>query len=95
MVNNIKGKVIEFSKQNEEVRSLIETGRRLNPTLKKDENTDYHFVLGVSDFEKFKDSHFIESLFGDVLMLEKYDKLTYTNKINPHNISYTIILDDI
>lgn len=35
MVNNIKGKVIEFSKQNEEVRSLIETGRRLNPTLKR------------------------------------------------------------
>ena len=95
MVKNIKGKVIEFSKQNEEVRSLIETGRRLNPSIKKNENTDYHFVFGVSDFEKFKDSHFIESLFGDVLMLEKSDKLTYTNKINPHNISYTIILDDI
>lgn len=34
MVNNIKNTVMEFSKENEEVRSLIETGRRLNPTLK-------------------------------------------------------------
>ncbi|MDU5978073.1 MAG: aminoglycoside 6-adenylyltransferase, partial [Finegoldia magna] len=49
MVNNIKNKVISFSNENEEVRSLIETGRRLNPSIEKDENTDYHFVFGVTD----------------------------------------------
>ena len=95
MSSNIKNVVLDFSKKDDDIRSLVETGRRLNPSIERDENSDYHFVLGVSDLEKYKDSHIIENMFGDVLMLEKSDKLTYTNKINPHNVSYTIILDDI
>ncbi len=95
MGNVIKDKVMEFANSNEEVRSLIETGRRQNPSIRSYENNDYHYVFGVSDFEKFKDSHFISTLFDDCLMLQKSDKLSYTNKINPNNVSYTIVLNDI
>lgn len=91
----IDERIIKFARDDDKIRSLIETGRRLNPSIKSRDEIDYHYVFGVHDLLDFKDPRYVEDIFEDLLLIRKADKISYSNKINPNNVNYNLVLDDI
>ncbi|MDY6065845.1 MAG: aminoglycoside 6-adenylyltransferase [Finegoldia sp.] len=94
-MTKINDRIKKFAKEDDKIRSLIETGRRVNPLINSQDEIDYHYVFGVHDLVDFKDPRYIEEVFNDLLLIRKSDKVSYSNKINPNNVNYNIVLDDI
>lgn len=86
---------IEYGQKEDNIRSMIQTGQRVNPMVAEDGLMDFEIVYGVNDLEAVKDYRAIDLLFQEILLLEKKDDFRFFNKNMGDNVTYHIVLDDI
>ncbi|MDA3931387.1 MAG: aminoglycoside 6-adenylyltransferase [Tenericutes bacterium] len=66
-------KVIDFAKNNDDVRAVVMNGSRVNANIKPDDYQDFDIVYYVREFHRFmEDKQFIKT-FGDILVIQTKD----------------------
>lgn len=86
---------MDYARKEDRIRSMVQTGQRVNPMLSEDGLMDYEIVFGVNEFEPFKEYRVIDHLFQEVLLLEKKTDFRFFNKNMGDSVTYHIVLDDI
>ena len=68
--DQVKQQILDFAKQDENIRAVIMNGSRVNPNIEKDIFCDYDIVCFVHDLDKYIGNQSWISLFGDLVIMQ-------------------------
>ena len=62
--------ILNFARQNDDIRAVVMNGSRVNPNAKKDPFQDYDIVYLVKDVQPYRRNWDVVRYFGDILILQ-------------------------
>ncbi|WP_018614824.1 aminoglycoside 6-adenylyltransferase [Segetibacter koreensis] len=89
----IKNLILEFSKQDERIRAVLLNGSRANQNIKPDKLQDFDIVFVVDNLESFTINHSWTNIFGERILFQLPDEMTFGNKDRyEENISFAYLM---
>ena len=76
----IKNLIIDFAKQDDRIRAVLLNGSRANPNIKPDRLQDFDIVFIVDNLESFTNDHSWTNIFGEKIIFQMPDEMTFGNK---------------
>ena len=89
----IKNLLLDFSKQDDRIRAVLLNGSRANPNIKTDRLQDFDIVFIVDNLESFTIDHSWINIFGEKIIFQLPDEMTFGDKGNyQEKISFTYLI---
>ncbi len=80
--NEIKNLIIDFATKDKRIRAVLLNGSRANPNIQHDKLQDFDIVFIVSSYEDFVSDHKWTNHFGEKLIHQLPDEMTFGNESN-------------
>ena len=78
----IKNLITDFAAKDDRIRAVLLNGSRANPNIQHDKLQDFDLVFIVSDHESFISDHNWTNLFGEKLIYQLPDEMTFGKENN-------------
>ena len=89
------GTLMRIVLDNKNLTALLETGRRMNLSLKQDNMPDYKIIIGVKDLNEIGLLETFQELIESSKILHKKKGLTMMNNYFGNVLRYIVVLEDI
>jgi aminoglycoside 6-adenylyltransferase len=76
----IKNLILDFATQDDRIRAVLLNGSRANPNIKPDLLQDFDIVFVVDRLESFTIDHSWTNIFGEKVIFQLPDEMTFGNK---------------
>jgi len=94
----IKNLVIDFTTNDDSIKVVLLNGSRANPNIQPDKFQDYDIVFIVNDIESFLSNHNWTNVFGEKLIFQLPEEMTFGEDITQKNeissFSYLMLFKD-
>ncbi len=89
----IKNLILVFAKQDDRIRAVLLNGSRANPNVKSDRLQDFDIVFIVDKLESFTTDHSWTNIFGEKILFQLPDEMSFGNEDNYHEkISFAYLM---
>lgn len=83
--NEIQKLIIDTAKSDDRIRTVLLNGSRANPSIQSDKFQDFDIVFIVSNFESFISDHSWTYFFGEKLICQLPDEMTFGGEDKDNN----------
>ncbi len=86
--------ILGFAEKDDRIRVVLMNGSRVNPSAKKDIFRDYDILNLVTDVQPFKDARYVTPHFGEAIMIEEPEGMTWPPPPGYGGYNYNMQLAD-
>ncbi len=86
--------ILSIAENDDQIRTVIMKGSRVNPNVKKDFFQDYDIVYIVKDIKSFTDNHCWINQFGELMILQMPETIEIIPPANNGCFSYLMQFSD-
>jgi aminoglycoside 6-adenylyltransferase len=90
--NEMQKLVMDLAKSDDRIRAVLLNGSRANPDIEPDKFQDYDLVFIVKSFDSFVSNHSWTDFFGEKLICQLPDEMTFGKKDNNESIGFHYLM---
>jgi aminoglycoside 6-adenylyltransferase len=90
--NEMQKLVMDLAKSDDRIRAVLLNGSRANPDIEPDKFQDYDLVFIVKNFDSFVSNHSWTDFFGEKLICQLPDEMTFGKDDNNESIGFHYLM---